>query len=59
MKKYIVEIETDDDFEPGCCYECPLHYTEWYDDDGYSECNDYCVLGEDYERCPLIEVNKI
>lgn len=57
MKKFKYEFEIDDDFEVGCCFDCPLH--EWvdYDDgDGYSETYLRCVINSSFESCPLQEV---
>lgn len=58
MKKFKYEFEVeDDDFEAGCCFDCPLH--EWvdYDDgDGYSETDLRCIIGYPYKGCPLVEV---
>lgn len=51
--KYKYEFEADEDFEKGCCYECPLSYEE-YDDLG----NVHCVLFAHYEECPLVEVEE-
>ena len=46
MKKFIIEIETDDDFGRGCCCDCPLHdYTD-----------DKCSVWFVGNGCPLVEV---
>lgn len=53
-------IELPDNFEKGCCQDCPLSYTEWFDDDGYTDCQDSCVLNSRYDECPLdIRAEKI
>jgi hypothetical protein len=46
-------IELLDNFEKGCCQDCPLSYTEWFDDDGYTDCRDVCVLNSRFDECPL------
>ena len=48
-----VYLEVEDDFEIGDCYNCPLSYDNYYDEDGYSEVDTYCVLHCSYENCPL------
>lgn len=48
IKKFKYEIETDDDFEKGCCYDCSLY--------NYFECG--CQIGYSYEECPLEEVTE-
>lgn len=45
--KYRYTFKTDDNFEKGCCYDCPLSYTEYHDRDWEI----YCVLHEN--ECPL------
>lgn len=60
MKNFKYEFEVDNDFEVGCCFDCPLH--EWvdYDDgDGYSETDLRCTIGSSFENCPLEEVKEI
>ena len=53
-------IELPDNFEKGCCQDCPISYTEWFDDDGYTDCQDVCVLNSRYDECPLdIRAEKI
>lgn len=52
MTKYRCEFEAPPDFVKGYCHECPLSYTDsdyWLD-------VDFCVLGVNYEDCPLEEV---
>jgi hypothetical protein len=56
MKKFKYEFKIDDDFEKGCCYDCPFQEWEYYDDDGYSDCYSYCALHSNYQECPLEEV---
>lgn len=52
MVKYKLEFEIPDNFEKGCCYDCPLaEYSEFTDE--Y-----YCILNEDWYNCPLEKVNK-
>ena len=54
-------IQLSDDFEKGCCDECPFSYEEYveWDDDGYIESDYYthCVLGYNWQECKL-EVTK-
>lgn len=45
MKRFKYEFETNDDFEIGCCYDCPLH--------DFAE--DFCEIGYGYQECPLKE----
>lgn len=52
--KYKYEFEVDEDFEKGCCYDCPLSYTD-FDDDDY---NPRCVLWIGYYECPLEKVGE-
>jgi len=57
MKVRLTET-VPDDFEKGCCYDCPFSYTEYYEideGDGYLEFGDkiYCVLHEAYSECPI------
>ena len=54
MTKYRYEFEAPPDFVKGYCHECPLSYTDsdyWLD-------VDFCVLGVNYEDCPLEEVGE-
>ena len=49
IKKFKYEFKVDDDFEAGCCYDCPLYdFTE-----------ELCQMGYRYEECPLEEVEEI
>ncbi len=60
MKKFRYEFEVGDDFEAGCCFDCPLH--EWvdYDDgDGYSETDLRCLIYNSFGNCPLKEVKDV
>ena len=51
MVKYKLEFEMPDNFEKGCCYDCPLaKYLEVIDE--Y-----YCIFYEDEYDCPLEKVN--
>lgn len=57
MKIRITET-VPDDFEKGCCYDCPFSYTEYYEineGDGFYETEDttHCVLHEAYSECPI------
>lgn len=52
--KVNIELELDDDFEPGDCYNCPLSYEEtWYDEDDGWEFWNRCVLNTRYDECYL------
>ena len=53
MSKYTLTIEGD--FEKGECYGCPLSYTT--SDIHYDE-TEFCVLGANYNDCPLEEVKQ-
>ena len=46
--KYKYEFEAPDDFEAGCCYNCPLSYI-----DIDNNCDVRCVLNCRYDECPL------
>ena len=46
-------LELPDNFKKGCCQDCPFSYTEWFDDDGYTDCQDVCVFNSRYDECPL------
>ena len=50
--RYKYEFESDNDFEVGCCYDCPLGYIDWNDDYG----DVHCVLHAKYDECPLEKV---
>lgn len=47
MKKAIIKIEVEDDFNTGDCHNCGY---KAYDEGDYG----YCVLGEKWEDCPII-----
>lgn len=48
IKKLKYEFEVNDDFEAGCCYDCPLYdFTE-----------EHCEIGYRYDKCPLEEVEE-
>ena len=49
--RYKYEFEADNDFEVGCCYDCPLGYIDWNED--YDV---HCVLHAKYGKCPLEKV---
>ena len=49
--KYV--FEAPDDFEPGCCANCPLSIIDWGNDQDLS-----CSLNCDYEECPLEQVKE-
>lgn len=55
MTKYRYEFEAPHTvFKKGFCHECPLSYQDisgWLD-------VDLCVLGVNYEDCPLQEVGE-
>ena len=58
MKKIKIYAEVPDDFEKGCCYDCPFSYTEYYEideGDGFYEIEDtiHCVLLKAYSECPI------
>ena len=55
MTKYRYEFETPLLFIKGYCQECPLSYV---DTDGYGDDMDVCVLGYNYEECPLQKVGE-
>lgn len=50
MKSITLNMCVDDDFEPGCCYDCPLSYEST---DPFEEINIICVLGHDWIKCPM------
>ena len=54
--KYKYEFEVSEDFVKGYCMECDLGYEEYYEDEYDSGWDVRCVLGCNYEKCPLIEV---
>ena len=49
--KYKYEFEVNEEFQKGCCYDCPLGYID-YDDD----CDAHCSLHTRYDECPLEKV---
>lgn len=58
MKKIKIYTEVPDDFEKGCCYDCPFGYTEYYDfddGDGWIERDfiRHCILDDDSPNCPI------
>ena len=53
MKKIKIYAEVSDDFEKGCCYDCPFSYTEYYEIDEGDGFSIYCVLHKAYSECPI------
>lgn len=53
MKEAVIAFNVSDDFEPGYCYQCPLLVNEEYEDDGYFDTYSYCILGKNFEDCPI------
>lgn len=58
MKKIKIYAEVPDDFEKGCCYDCPFSQTEHHlidEGDGYYETDDItrCILWYDSSDCPI------
>lgn len=51
--KYKYVFEAPDDFEPGCCANCPLSIIDWDTDQDL-----FCVLNYCYEECPLEKVKE-
>lgn len=51
--KYKYEFETSDDFEKGCCANCPLSFIDWTSEQDLS-----CPLNCSYDECPLEKVNE-
>lgn len=47
------EFEAPDDFEKGCCTNCPLSFIYWGGDPNFC-----CALHCSYEECPLEKVNE-
>lgn len=45
------------DEKPEDCFDCPLEYIDWYDDDGWIESIDVCAVQGNYYGCPLILLN--
>ena len=55
--KYKYEFEALDDFELGDCEDCPLHFEQCGEDEyGDWDVKIRCVLGCNYEECPLQEI---
>lgn len=50
--KYKYVFEAPDDFEKGCCANCPLSIIDWDNDQDV-----FCALHYNYEECPLEKVN--
>lgn len=50
--KYKYVFEAPDDFEAGCCANCPLSIIDWGNDQDLS-----CALHCCYEECQLEKVN--
>ena len=46
--KYKYVFDAPDDFEKGCCANCPLSNIDWANDQDLC-----CVLNCSYEECPL------
>ena len=50
-------IQLPDDFEKGCCSECPFSYEEWIDyyDGEYCETDvrNSCVFGYNWQECEI------
>lgn len=55
MKKFKFEFITDNDFEIGDCYDCPLSYVDEY---AYRSCLIEEKYYENWKACPLEEVKK-
>lgn len=53
MKIARVDVAVSDDFEPHCCYDCPFGYDDYYDDDGWTECERRCIFSCDISECPI------
>ena len=51
--KYKYVFEAPDDFEPGCCANCPLSIIDWGNDQDLC-----CTFNCSYEECPLEKVNE-
>lgn len=49
--KYV--FEAPDDFEKGCCANCPLSIIDWDNDQDL-----FCALHCNYEECPLEKVKE-
>ena len=51
--KYKYVFEAPDDFEPGCCTDCPLGIIDWGNDQDL-----LCALNCNYDECPLEKVKE-
>ena len=51
--KYKYEFEAEESFEKGYCYACPFHYMDYHEYEGH------CVLGTQFDECPLEEVEEV
>lgn len=51
--KYKYVFKAPDDFEPGCCANCPLSIIDWDNDQDLC-----CALLYGYDECPLEKVNE-
>lgn len=51
--KYKYVFEAPNDFEKGCCANCPLGIIDWDNDQDL-----FCKLHCSYEECPLEKVNE-
>lgn len=51
--KFKYEFEAPDDFETGCCANCPLSITDCGNDQDL-----LCALNYSYEECPLEKENE-
>lgn len=55
--KYKYEFEALDDFEPGDCEDCPLHFEQCGEDEyGDWDVTIHCTLDCHYSKCPLQEI---
>ena len=52
--KFKFVFDAPDDFEPGCCSNCPLSIIDWDNDQDLC-----CALLYGNEECPLEKVNEI
>ena len=51
--KYKYVFDAPNDFEAGCCANCPLSIIDWANDQDL-----LCALNCHYEECPLEKVNE-
>lgn len=49
--KYKYEFETDETFQKGCCFDCPISYFD-------NKLDIRCSLRYRYDECPLEEVRE-